>query len=171
MAVLSERMAAEMDGGFVVFLIGVRLNRWWKVGSWGPVFSAMPRMLAELAKQPEMGLLHARSHFGLRSAMLVQYWRSYDHLEAYAQNRDAAHLPAWRAFNSAIGTNGDVGIWHETYVIAPGAYEAIFVNMPPFGLGSAGRLVPAKGSRKASRERLSAVLSQPGPPLSGPSPD
>ncbi len=158
MAIVTERMAAEMEGGFVVFLIGVRLNRWWKVGAWLPVFSAMPRMLQELARKPELGLLHARSHFGPRSAMVVQYWRSYDHLERYAQDRDASHLPAWRAFNSAVGTNGDVGIWHETYVVQPGAYEAIFVNMPPYGLGAAGTLVPAKGSRKASRERLSAAM-------------
>jgi hypothetical protein len=34
----------------------------------------------------------------------VQYWRSMDHLVAYARNKEAKHLPAWRAFNKAIGT-------------------------------------------------------------------
>ncbi|MEI6618313.1 MAG: DUF4188 domain-containing protein [Betaproteobacteria bacterium] len=29
--------------------------------------------------------------------------------------QDSAHLPAWRAFNQAICTNGSVGIWHASY--------------------------------------------------------
>lgn len=46
---------------------------------------------------------------------MVQYWRSMDQLLAYAKNKTAAHLPAWQAFNKAVGTDGSVGIWHETY--------------------------------------------------------
>ena len=53
-------------------------------------------------------------------------------------------LPAWQAFNRAVGSNGDVGIWHETYVVRPGAYETVYNNMPPWGLGAAGRLVEDK---------------------------
>lgn len=45
---------------------------------------------------------------------MVQYWRSMDQLLAYAENKDAAHLPAWRDFNQSVGTDGSVGIWHET---------------------------------------------------------
>jgi hypothetical protein len=152
--IIAERMAAEIEGEFVVFLIGARINRWWRVRSWWLVFSAMPRMLIELAQKPELGLLHARSHFGLGSAMVVQYWRSFEALEAYAKMRDAEHLPAWAAFNKAIGSNGDVGIWHETYVVGPGQYENVYNNMPPYGLGVAGTLVEAKGARQAARQRL-----------------
>ena len=74
-----------------------------------------------------------------------------------ARSADAAHLPAWQAFNKAVGSNGDVGIWHETYVIKPGGYESVYNNMPPFGLGAAGRLVEAKGHRKAARQRLTGA--------------
>ncbi|MGO0577562.1 monooxygenase family protein [Ornithinimicrobium panacihumi] len=35
----------------------------------------------------------------------MQYWRSVDHLYAYARQPDARHLPAWRAFNRAAGSS------------------------------------------------------------------
>jgi len=156
-AINRERLCAEVEGEFVVFLIGMRINHLWKVWKWWPVAAAMPRMLIELSKQPQLGLMHYRGHFGPRNIMIVQYWRSFEALEAYARAQDAAHLPAWQAFNKAVGSNGDVGIWHETYVIKPGAYETVYNNMPVFGLGAAGTLVPARGHRKAARERMTAT--------------
>ena len=154
--VISERVCAEPQDGIVLFLIGMRINRWWKLGAWMPVISAMPRMLTELAARPELGLLHARSHFGLRSAMVVQYWRSAEDLRRYAGARDQAHLPAWRAFNRAVGMNGDVGIWHETYVVPPGGAESVYVNMPRYGLGMAVGVQPATGARGGFAGRLGA---------------
>ena len=85
---------------------------------------------------------------------MVQYWRSMEQLLAYAKNRNAAHLPAWRAFNSAIGTDGSVGIWHETYAVSVGNFENVYVNMPPFGLGRAGHLEPAAGGKQSAAGRL-----------------
>jgi hypothetical protein len=155
--IIAKRVCAEIEGDFVLFLIGMRLNKPWKVWKWAPIASAMPRMLIELAKQPHLGLLHARSHFGFPNVMVVQYWRSFEHLEAYAKKRDAAHLPAWQAFNRAVGSNGDVGIWHETYLISPGRYENVYNNMPRFGLGAAGELVDAVGGRQAARQRVRAT--------------
>jgi len=154
--IINRRVSAEIDGEFVLFLIGVRLNKPWKL-NWLPVFAAMPRMLRELSQKPELGLLHYRLHFGLRDAMVVQYWRSFAQLTAYARDRNQAHLPAWRAFNQAIGTNGDVGIWHETYIVAPGRYESIYVNMPEYGLGAAGTVHDATGSRNDATSRVSGV--------------
>ena len=55
----SGRYTAEIEGDFVVFLIGMRLNRPWKVHQWLPVFTGMQRMLRELARHPEQGLLRA----------------------------------------------------------------------------------------------------------------
>ncbi len=124
---------------------------------WLPVFAAMPRMLAELQAQPDLGLLHARLHGGFPSAMVVQYWRSHAHLQAYAGARDKAHLPAWRAFNKRIGTNGDVGIWHETFLVAAGHSEAIYVNMPPYGLALAGARHEAIGNRATATRRLGRI--------------
>ena len=155
--IIERRVCAEVDGGFVVFLIGMRVNRPWKFWKWLPVAAAMPRMLIELAKHPELGLLHAHSQFGFPNVTVTQYWKSFEALEAYAKSRDSEHLPAWQAFNKAVGSNGDVGIWHETYVIEAGKYENIYNNMPAYGLGKAGRIVDAVGARRAARQRIAAA--------------
>lgn len=151
---IQGRMTAAIEGDFVVFLIGMRVHKLWKVWKWFPAFSAMPRMLIELGKDPELGLLHAKTFFSLRSPYLVQYWRSFEHLHAYSINRDNAHLPAWKAFNKAVGDNGDVGIWHETYLIKAGTHETVYGNMPPVGLGAAGGLKPATGRNRSAKGRL-----------------
>lgn len=149
--IIAERMAAEIDGDFVVFAIGMRVNKPWKIHKWLPVLRAMPKMLKELEQQPESGFLGSTSG-GL---MLVQYWRSFEHLEAYARSRDGLHWPAWVAFNKSMrDSRGDVGIWHETYKVQAGQYEAIYSGMPPWGLGKAGRLIPASGRTESARGRI-----------------
>jgi hypothetical protein len=85
---------------------------------------------------------------------MVQYWRSMDQLMAYATNKQAAHLPAWKAFHQSVGTDGTVGIWHETFAVAAGAYESVYVNMPAFGLGRAGSLEAATGRKHSAANRL-----------------
>lgn len=150
----AERMAAQIEGDFVVFLIGMRLNKPWKLGAWLPSARAMPRMLKELYAKPasETGFL---GHQSFSTFVMAQYWRSFDHLEAYARARDAAHWPAWVEFNRTMkARRADVGLWHETYLVPAGAYEAIYTGMPPYGLGKVAALVPATGSREAARQRL-----------------
>ena len=149
-----KMMTAEIEGDFVVFLIGARINKFWKFWKWYPVISAMPKMLVELGKSPELGLLHARSHFGFRNVMVVQYWRSFEHLHDYATNKTQAHLPAWQKFHKSIGMNGDVGIWHETFLVREGEYENVYGNMPAYGMGRAGSLMEATGRRRSARGRL-----------------
>ena len=78
--IISERMTAEIDGDVVVFLIGMRINRMWKIHRWLPVAMAMPRMLRELQADPDSGLLGFQSWFG-NPNIFVQYWRSFEHLE------------------------------------------------------------------------------------------
>ena len=50
-----ERATATMDGEFVVFLIGMRINRPLMVHRWLPVVTAMGRMLGELHRQQAIG--------------------------------------------------------------------------------------------------------------------
>lgn len=152
--IVKQKMSGVIEGDFVVFLIGMRINKYWKFWKWLPVARAMPPMLDDLMRDPEKGLLHSRSMFGFRNVLLVQYWRSFEHLHAFATAPDEKHLPAWKAFNQAIGSNGDVGIWHETYLVRAGQYEAVYNNMPRFGLAMAGDQVPASGKRKSARGRL-----------------
>jgi hypothetical protein len=147
-------MAAVIERDFVIFLIGMRINRFWKVHKWLPVFCAMPRMLRELAGRPDSGLLGFRFHNGLPNHLGVKYWRSFEHLERYARDPAGGHLPAWAAFNRSVGSSGDVGVWHETYRVKAGQYEAIYHNMPAYGLGAASRLVPAASQYATAASRL-----------------
>ena len=151
--IFNERMTAVVEGEFVVFLVGMRINKLWKIHKWLPVVMAMPKMLRELYQNPEPGLISHESWFG-RTIILVQYWKSFEHLEKYARNQNSNHLPAWASFNENIGTNGDVGIWHETYLSNKGSYECIYNNMPQFGLGKVGDHVPAMGKRKSASGRI-----------------
>ncbi len=162
--IINQRMTASLDGDFVVFLIGMRINHLWKFWKWLPVATAMPRMIIELYKNPELGMLHARTHFGLRNILVVQYWRSFDQLHAYAVSKDKAHLPAWRRFNQRIASNGDVGIWHETFLVRAGQHESVYNNMPPYGLGLAGTLVEARGKSQSARGRLGKSDGEDQPP-------
>ena len=41
--VFNGRMTADIEGDFVVFLIGMRFNRPWKVHQWWPVLTGMRR--------------------------------------------------------------------------------------------------------------------------------
>ena len=132
-----RRMMAEIDGDFVVFLIGARFNSFHLLKTVLDLGGrrGMKHMLDYLVAHPEKGLLGYQ--MGLPT--IVQYWRSFDHLEAFAND-----------------TGARTGIWHETYLVRAGEYEAIYGNMPPFGLGKAGRLVPlAEG--KTARQRFRAA--------------
>ena len=52
--ILKDRMTATIDGDFVVFLIGMRINQPWKIHRWLPVVFAMRKMLVELYSHPEL---------------------------------------------------------------------------------------------------------------------
>jgi hypothetical protein len=154
MTLARERMTAKINGDFVVFLIGMRMHQLYKVWKWAPVFLAMGPMLDELERNTELGLLHSRSHLGFRQTLLVQYWRSFEQLNAYASSQSNAHLPAWKKFNQTVAGNEAVGIWHETYLVRSGEYENVYVNMPAYGLGVAGHLQPATGRHRSASGRL-----------------
>lgn len=154
-AVHSGRFAAPpAPEGTVVFLIGMRVNTLWDVRRWLPAALAMPRMIRELMTQPQLGLLGARTYVSGRAVLVVQYWRSFEHLDAYARDREHAHLPAWRAFNQRTRGNSATGIFHETYVVGPGRSESIYVNMPDFGLGLATRGMPVHDLGDEAPQRL-----------------
>ena len=146
------RWTARIDGDFVVFLIGARFNSKWQAfrafadlgGRRG-----MGHMLKYLTEHPEKGLL------GYESAgfTVIQYWRSFEHLEAFAKDDSDPHLAVWRTYWKRVGRTARTGIWHETYLVRDGDYEAIYGNMPPHGLGKATSLLPVSEASSA-RQRL-----------------
>jgi hypothetical protein len=153
-ALNTERVTAELDGDFVVFRIGMRVNTLWKIHKWLPVFRAMPKMLDELEADPESGLLAYDTKLGIRNHETVQYWRSFEDLRGYALDPKARHAPAMKWTNEQMRESTDVGIWHETYLVRDDEYETVYHNAPPIGLGKAGTLSPATERRRTAAGRL-----------------
>lgn len=153
--VAGRRLMAEIEGDFVVFLIGARFND--KLQFARSLLDlggrrGMKHMLDHLVAHPEKGLLAYEMGF----PTIVQYWRSFEQLEAFARGKDDPHVDVWRQYWRRVGTSSRTGIWHETFLVKDGHYEAVYGNMPPHGLGKAGRLVPMSEASSA-RVRLKAL--------------
>ena len=146
------RWAASIDGDFVVFLIGARLDPRHPIRSFKDLggMRGMPHMLKYLTEHPEKGLL-GYQNYGL--TMNVQYWRSFEDLERFANDPGDPHRPAWRNYWRRVGRDPRSGNRHETYLVRAGEYEAIYGNMPPFGLGKATEAVKL-GADTTARRRL-----------------
>jgi hypothetical protein len=154
-----HRVHADRDGDFVVFHIGMRVNALWKVHRWLPIALVAPRIVGELEADPDAGLLGSRTVVGpgLRNVGFVQYWRSFEDLRASARDSDRLHVEAWREYTRGPANDeGAVGIWHETYLVADGAYETVYNDMPPFGLAATDGtdVTPATGPAETAAGRI-----------------
>src|SRR5665213_1919400 len=99
-----RRMAAEIDGDF----------------GGGRGVRHMPGYVVE---RPEKGLLG----YEMGLPTIVQYWRSFEHLEAFAKDTDDRHLGAWRNYWRRVGTSARTGIWHETFLVRAGELSLIHI--------------------------------------------
>lgn len=156
------------DGELAVFHIGMTIRKPHRPDLWIPVFAAMPPMITELYRNKaaaatgtadDLGFLGATTLFGLKGPWVVQYWRSVEHIYAYAHDTQRAHVPAWRAFNRAARTHPEgVGIWHETFAVPAGGIETMYANGAVIGLGSATGVVDARRRGQGARERLGSPI-------------
>ena len=146
------RRGAKIEGDFVVFLIGARPEKLHPIRSFRDLgaMRGMPYMLKYLTEQPEKGLLGFET-YGI--FMNVQYWRSFEHLERFSKDDSDPHLKVWRNYWKRVGKDPRSGIWHETFLVRAGEYEAVYGNMPPHGLGRASEVVPI-GSDSSARGRI-----------------
>lgn len=156
------------EGDLVVFNIGLTISKPHRVDIWGPISASMVRMITELyenkaaaerGEASDLGFLGADTLLGGRGPWVVQYWRSVEHLYAYARDADREHLPQWRRFNTMARTHPDaVGIWHETFAVPAGGAETLYVEGAPLGLAAASGFVPAGRRGTTARERLASRL-------------
>ena len=154
--VVPGRFTAKTQEDFVVFLIGMRVNNFLALLKWISTVKAMIPMLRTLDEHPEKGLLSQELFFRMfpLEIVLISYWDSFEQLESFARNSNDPHLKEWKQFNQTIGSDGSVGIWHETYMVQSSKYEAVYANMPIFGLAAATEHVPAVGRKETARRRL-----------------
>lgn len=157
------RYSADIGAdGKVLFLIGMRFNKLWQVWKWLPVFRAMPRMLIELQKNRDLGLVgKPRTFISGRTVLVWQYWETFEKLAEYSKSSDSSHLPAWRNFNKKVRDNGSVGIYHETVLLSDATVETVYGNMPTFGLASVTGAVPAARRGQTAKSRMTGTDSQP----------
>lgn len=162
---IPPRLMADPTKGGAVFIIGMHVHDWARPTDWLPPFMAMPRIIRELERNRVLGMVSARYCLWGRTIAVVQYWKSFEHLERYARNDEYEHRPAWLEFYRAASKSGStVGIFHESYVVAPGATESLYFNMPPdFGLTGVTGAIPVHARRETARERLHGS-GEPGTP-------
>ncbi|WKG13096.1 DUF4188 domain-containing protein [Nocardia sp. PE-7] len=150
----AARYTAKYPDDFVVFFIGARINKFWRVDEWVPVVRAAFAMVKEAKALPNSPLLESRtmlSAFDWRVPVFIQFWRSFDELEAWANSKDLLHRPAQSEFFRRTAFNGNVGVFHETFRVKAGEYEAIYANMPRILLASAGEYVPVRPTTARDR--------------------
>lgn len=155
-SVVPGRQTAVLEKPVVLFLIGTRFNKLWRIDKWAWFIRTMPAMLAELERTPNSGLLWYRTHLSGRLLTVQQYWESFDKLLVYAHDKSGEHFPAWAKFNRTLANDGTMGIWHETYLIEPGKYECVYGNMPAFGLAAATKIARAEGRLAQAKDRFAA---------------
>jgi hypothetical protein len=153
--VRTGKVMADNTEPVVVFLFGVRINRWRAIRRWLPLLLTVGTMLRELVADPDSGLYGYRLLFGpgLRQAMIVQYWRDTDDLFGFARRFDGRHRDAQRRHFRHYGATEAVGVWHEVMPSREGEYHGLYGNMPPTGMGALrpvhGREWWARGSNRS----------------------
>ncbi len=152
--IFAGRFTPPNTDAFVLFRIGMRFNGIRGVLPALRVFMSMPRMIVELKADPEFGLLWTTTSLSWPVIQLTQVWRSFDELEKYANLPDGKHKAIWHWFHK-LGKKGiGTGIWHETYRIAAGSYESIYINMPTYGIAAALGQEPTITSASSARARI-----------------
>ena len=159
-----EHVTDTHDDEVVVFMLGMKVLRPWRVDQWGFVTVAMARMMTEIetnrrlkvGTDDDLGYLGGFSTMGLHGPVVTQYWRSSDDLIRYAHDTDRVHRGAWLQLYRLAhrSSKAGVGLWHETYVVPAGQHETIYGNMKPIGLGKLVGAVPLNERTRTSSARL-----------------
>lgn len=110
---------------------------------------------AQIAASADSGLLKSErmifswNHFGC-----MQYWRSVDAMLEWTHAQP--HTDWWKWALERQRTHQDLSFYHETYVVGPGRFEAIYMNLGEArpGASAFGDLRPPQGASGTARGRL-----------------
>ena len=170
--VRTGRWMARRDEPFAIFVFGMRLNRLRGLPRflWG--LRVLRRVLRDLNAHPEHGYLTGRVYRAGRTLIAVQYWESFDALDAWARDHRLPHRKPWQQYLREALDDGAMGLWHETYLASPGSWEGVYLNMPPWGLAAGVEAVELQATKGSARERLreqrkratQAAAEKPPPP-------
>jgi Domain of unknown function (DUF4188) len=148
------RWMARRDEPFAVFVFGMRLNRLRGLPRFAWGLRVLRRILRDLDAHPGRGFLAGQVYWAGRTLVAVQYWESFDALDAWARDHRLPHRKPWQRYlREALGDEA-MGLWHETYLASPGNWEGVYVNMPAWGLAAGVDAVEMQATRGSARERL-----------------
>lgn len=135
--IFEGRFTAKTNQQFVVFLVGMRINKLRSIFKCLPLFRRFVAMVYQLKANKSHGLLGAKRWFAWREIMYIQYWDSLESLEKFAQSKEGAHIQAWREYNLMFAKSAELGIWHEKYLLDAEQVDCVYSNMPRIGLAAA----------------------------------
>ena len=99
------------------------------------------------------GLLHAeRFAMGWRHLGAWQNWAGFEELDAWSRRQP--HAEWWREAVERMRARGDLGVYHEAYLVARRDVESIYLDCPPLGLSAFCPTAEPVGPRTAARDRL-----------------
>jgi hypothetical protein len=71
---------------------------------------------------------------GVPEYLSVQYWRSIEHLHAFAHG--PLHREGWEWWNRTLKEHPHLAIYHEVFAVDSKNWETIYTNCEPTGLGA-----------------------------------
>jgi hypothetical protein len=137
----------------VVIYLGMRVNTFRGIQT---VLGFGPKISGAVDQKPDGLLLHENLFYSLRHVGMRQYWRDFESLEAWS--RSEPHRIWWQSF---LRDRGGTGFWHETYFLR-GGMEAVYIDMPPMGLGRFAPLHEARGAMFSARKRAGKAGAEAG---------
>ncbi|KAF2798009.1 hypothetical protein K505DRAFT_322174 [Melanomma pulvis-pyrius CBS 109.77] len=149
---IDEREGPREESGVVMFVLGARMNH--PFGKLAPGMAEVGVSFENMWVEAEKNRLKW-GYLG-RTATLVDtsdsngttwiwlsYWSNVKGLQAFSTS--AAHLVGQMGHEA--GKYPYAGILHETYYAPKGNWEPIYVDMPPWGLGTAKFMSEKEGDR------------------------
>ncbi len=126
-----------------------------KLRAW-PIAVRLARAIDRAAGEAivsKVGLLSSeRVRFDWRHFGVLQYWSSFDALDAWSHR--PPHSDWWREALERMRKQGDLGVYHETFLVPRAGVESIYLDCPPVGLAGFGLKGEAVGPSTTSRDRL-----------------
>jgi hypothetical protein len=143
--VIPGRFTAQIEGPFVVFIIGMRVNKFFAFRKWFATAMAMRPMIRTLYEHPEKGFLGAQTFLYGRGVVTVQYWRSFEDLERFGDDAHSQTPPLAVPFPDTCSSEASV------YVPRPGDHKG------PLSYYDEGAAAPAARSHSKGRGGRRAV--------------
>ncbi len=139
--------------------LGFLVRRWTALPYAMRLGRAIDRSAAE-AIAAGAGLLHSeRFAMGSRHFGVLQYWNSFDALDAWSHR--PPHSEWWREAVDRMRRKRDFGVYHETFLVPRSGIESIYLDCPPIGLSSFGVRGEPIGPMTTSRDRLGRRVPKP----------